>query len=123
MTVNEVYERGISHLPEVPNDNPDLKNYILNWVNEMLAETFHIENSIRKYFGTELLTEPQVVNSLDDEIEYNWRLVYTAFPYGIAAQAFIDDDNDYRSNKYGQQYVLRCNEAVINEPERIKDVY
>ncbi len=123
MTVREVYERGISHLPEVPSDNPDLQNYILNWTNEMLAETFHIENSIRKHYEMELLTEPQVVSSLNDEIEYNWRLVYAAFPYGIAAQAFIDDDNDYRSNKFGQQYVLRCNEAIINEVENIIDCY
>lgn len=89
----------------------------------MLAETFHIENSIRKHYEMELLTEPQVVSSLNDEIEYNWRLVYAAFPYGIAAQAFIDDDNDYRSNKFGQQYVLRCNEAIINEVENIIDCY
>ena len=123
MTVKEVYERGISHLPEVPSDNPDLQNYVVNWVNEMLAETFHIENSIRKHYGGELLKEPQVVKTLNDDIQYNWRLVFTAFPYGIAAQAFVDDDNDYRSNKYGQQYVLRCNEAVINDFENIVDVY
>lgn len=89
----------------------------------MLAETFHVENSIREHEGRELLSEPQVVESLSDEVLYNWRLTYTAFPYGVAAHAFIDDDNDYRSNKFGQQYVLRVNEAAINHVHPIADYY
>lgn len=123
MTVKEVYTRGISHLPELPADNPELENFAIGWINELLAETFNVENSIRVHEGRQLLDEPQVVKNLSDEIEYSWRLVYTAFPYGIAAQAFIDDENDYRSNKFGELYVLRVNEALIYSPHKIKDVY
>lgn len=123
MTVKDVYRRGISHLPEVETDNPDLQKYVVDWVNEMLVETFHVENTIREESGEPLLERPQVVTSMDDELEYHYSLTDVAFPYGIAAHAFIDDDNDYRSNKFGQYYVLRVNEAMKYIPKKIVDVY
>ena len=123
MTVKDVYKRGISHLPEVESDNADLQKYIVDWVNEMLIETFHVENTIREVNEEPLLEQPQVVSSLNDELEYHYSLVGVAFPYGIAAHAFIDDDNDYRSNKFGQYYVLRVNEAMKYIPKKIVDVY
>ena len=123
MTVREIFERGISHLAENLSDNTELANFAPGWVNEMLVETFHVENSIREKEGRELLLEPQVVKSLGDEVCYHYSLTDVAFPYGIAAQAFTDDDNDYRSNKYGQYYVLRVNEAAKYIPKKITDVY
>lgn len=123
MTVNDVYKLGISYIPEVPTDNPDLQNYIVGWVNTMLLETFEVENAIREWAGEELLSDPQNVKSMSDEIIYHDSLVKGAFPYGIAANAFIDDDNDYRSNKFGQYYVRGVNAANKYIPKKIIDVY
>lgn len=123
MTVREVYEIGISYIPELPSDNPDLQGYIVGWMNMMLLETFEVENSIREWAGEEKLQIPQIVKTLNDELIYHDSLVLGAFPYGIAANAFIDDDNDYRSNKMAQYYVRGVNAANKYIPHAIKDLY
>lgn len=123
MTVNEIYEIGISYIPESPSDNPDLQKYIVGWVNTMLLESFEVENAIRKWNGEELLSAPQVVKSLSDEVIYHDSLALGAFPYGIAANAFIDDDNDYRSNKFAQYYTRGINAANKYDPHKIIDLY
>ena len=123
MTAKEIYELGISYIPEVPSDNPDLQKYVVGWVNMMLLETFEVENSIREWGGEELLVAPQIIKNINDEIIYHESLARGAFPYGIAANAFIDDDNDYRSNKYGQYFVRGVNAANKYIPHKIKDVY
>lgn len=123
MTVKEVYELGVSYLPEVPSDNPDLQQFVVGWVNVMLVETFEVENSIRAWEGGELLTAPQVVKSINDDLVYHESLTVGAFPFGIAANAFVDDDNDYRSNKMGQFYTRGVNAATKYIPHKINDVY
>lgn len=89
----------------------------------MLAETFDVENTIRKAEGAELLATPQIVKSLNDELTYHYSLTVGAFPYGIASNAFIDDDNDYRANKMAQFYTRGVNAAARYIPEKIKDLY
>lgn len=123
MTVNDIYTLGISYIPETPTDNPDLKNFVVGWMNTMLLESFEVENAIRKWSGEELLKAPQVVKSLSDEVIYHDSLALGAFPYGIAANAFIDDDNDYRSNKFGQYYIRGINAANKYDPHKIIDLY
>ncbi len=89
----------------------------------MLLETFETENAIRKWSGEEELVSPQIVKNLNDVIVYHDSLALGAFPYGIAANAFIDDDNDYRSNKFGQYYVRGVNAANKYDPHKIIDLY
>lgn len=123
MTAREIYEIGISYIPELPSDNPDLQRYVVGWVNTFLLETFEVENSIREWAGEELLSTPQIINTIDDEVIYHESLARGAFPYGIAANAFIDDENDYRSNKFGQYYVRGVNAATKYIPHDIIDIY
>lgn len=123
MTAREIYEIGISYIPELPSDNPDLQKYVVGWMNTFLLETFEDENSIREWAGEEILSAPQVINNIDDEIIYHESLARGAFPYGIAANAFIDDENDYRSNKFGQYYVRGVNAATKYIPHDIIDRY
>ncbi|MBR5202651.1 MAG: hypothetical protein IKW45_05250 [Clostridia bacterium] len=89
----------------------------------MLLETFEVENAIRTWGKEETLLAPQVVKSLDDELVYHESLVRGAFPYGIAANAFIDDENDYRSNKFGQFYTRGVNAANKYIPHKVIDLY
>ena len=89
----------------------------------MLLETFETENAIRKWSGEEELVSPQIVKNLNDVIVYHDSLALGAFPYGIAANAFIDDDNDYRSNKFGQYYVRGVTAANKYDPHKIIDLY
>lgn len=123
MTVKEMYELGMGFIPEKPSDNPELQGYVIGWTNVMLLETFEAENSIREYFNEEKLKVPQIVKSLNDELIYHDSLVIGAFPYGIASHAFVDDDNDYRSNKMGQFYTRGVNAAMKYIPHNIKDLY
>lgn len=123
MIVEEIYRQGISLLPEVPNDNPDLRQYAVPWLNIVLQECLDIENSIRRFYGEEELTEAQTVTNLSDEVIYHDSLARVAFPYFIASNAFIDDDNDYRANIYRTLYQTRANEAMKYTKEIIRDVY
>ena len=123
MTALKIYEIGVSYLPEQIADNPDLKRYLIPWMNVILQETFQIENSIRRYKGEEELLEAQVISSETEEIIYHPELAAVAFPFAIAANAFIDDDNDYRANIYRTLYQTRANEAMRYTPQKIKDLY
>ena len=123
MTAKEIYEIGISYIPEIPSDNPDLQRYVVGWLNTMMLETFEVENAIRTWNKEELLVAPQIIKNINEEIVYHDSLTLGAFPYGIASYAFIDDDNDYRSNKFGQYYVRGVNAANKYIPHKIIDLY
>jgi hypothetical protein len=123
LTAKEIYEIGISYIPEVSSDNPDLQRYVVGWLNTMMLETFEVENAIRKWNNEEPLVAPQVIKNIGEEIVYHDALALGAFPYGIASYAFIDDDNDYRSNKFGQYYVRGVNAANKYIPHKIVDRY
>lgn len=123
MTVEEIYKQGISFLPEIPADNPDLKQYAFQWLNTAMQECLEIENSIRRFYGEPELTEAPVVTNYTDEVIYHDSLTRVAFPYFIASNAFIDDDNDYRANIFRTLYQTRANEAMKYTKELVKDVY
>ena len=123
MTAREIYEIGISYIPEAPTDNPDLQRYVVGWLNAMMLETFEVENAIREWAKEEKLEYPQIIKSIDEEIVYHDSLALGAFPYGIASYAFIDDDNDYRSNKFGQYYVRGVNASNKYIHHKIVDLY
>lgn len=123
MTVQEVYEAAISMLPEQPADNPELQNYILLWINLLLQEALPTENSIRQFEGERELAAAPVMRNMSEELPYHDAIVRAALPYGMAAFAFIDDDNDYRSNMMRTRFVTALNEAAKARTGEIENHY
>ena len=66
MTAKEIYEIGISYIPEIPSDNPDLQRYVVGWLNTMMLETFEVENAIRTWNKEELLIAPQIIKNINE---------------------------------------------------------
>ena len=48
MTVKECYERAVSFLPEVPEDNVEMQKHMVTWCNVLLADTVNQENICRR---------------------------------------------------------------------------
>ena len=123
MTGQEVYNLALSFVPELQNEVPDLDDYKIGWVNLAIAEALEAENSIRRFYGEEeLLTAPRL-KTLSEEIPYHDSITQTALAYGIAEHAFVDDDNDYRSNKARSKFIVALNEAAKYTVTDIEDCY
>lgn len=123
MTGQEVYNLALSFVPALQSEVPDLDSHKLGWINLAIAEALETENSIRRFYGEEeLLTAPRL-SALSEEIPYHDSITQTALAYGVAEHAFVDDDNDYRSNKARSKFVVALNSAAKYTLTDIEDYY
>jgi len=123
MTVNDVFTQGLALIQAKPADDTEMTGYAVAWVNQMIAETFETENSIRRFEGTSELTEPQEVTALTDTLTYNWRLVRAAFPKGIASRALYDEDNSMAQNFAAEYYAAVSDAQKLTSGSYVTDVY
>ena len=123
MTVKECYERAVSLIPEVPEDNTDMQKHMVTWCNVLLADTINYENIFRRVNKLAELDSPAKVFAQDDEIPYNEKLVAMAFPYGMARWVFRENDDVSGSREYYSLYVNALMEATPAEIVEIEDVY
>ena len=123
MTVKECYERAVSFLPEKPEENTDMQKHMVNWCNILLSDTINNENIYRRVNGIPELDSILRVNSENDEIPYNERLVAAAFPYGMARWIFRENEDVDGSREYYQLYAAALLEATPLEIVEIEDAY
>lgn len=123
MTVNELYKVGLSLLPTNKEDDNNLEQYMIGWVNILLAEALPTENSIRESHGLEDLDTPPYVTTLNDTIPMDARIVNAAFPYGIAEHMSKDDNDSYWAQDFRARYISALNDCLKMNPEKIVDVY
>lgn len=123
MTVKECYERAVSLIPEVPEDNTDMQKHMVTWCNVLLADTINYENIFRRVNKLAELDSPAKVFAQGDEIPYNEKLVAMAFPYGMARWVFRENDDVSGSREYYSLYVNALMEATPAEIVEIEDVY
>ena len=71
MTVKECYERAVSFIPEVPEDNVDMQKHAVTWANVLLADSLNTENVWRRVNKIPELDSAPKVSGEDDEIPYN----------------------------------------------------
>ena len=123
MTVYECYDRAVSFLPEVPEDNVDMQKHMIAWCNVLLSDSINNENVWRRVNGIKELDSPLKVSNGNDEIPYNEKLVSMAFPYGMARWIFRENDDVSGSREYYQLYTVALSEATPLEYTEIKDFY
>lgn len=123
MTVKECYERAVSFIPEVPEDNVDMQKHAVTWANVLLADSLNTENVWRRVHKIPELDSAPKVSGEDDEIPYNEALVEKAFPYGMARWIFRENDDVSGSHEYYQLYATALMEATPLEIVEITDVY
>ena len=123
MTVKECYERAVSFIPEVPEDNVDMQKHAVTWANVLLADSLNTENVWRRVNKIKELDFAPKVSGEDDEIPYNEQLVSAAFPYGMARWIFRENDDVSGSHEYYQLYATALLEATPLEIVEVTDVY
>ena len=122
MEVLECYKRALGFVPEGTADAA-LEDYIVDWANQILADTFDAENAIRRAAGEAELSEPLTVSSPEDEIPYHEILTAKAFPYGMARWIFRDEEDVSGSREYYSLYVAAIAEATPYTVGTVSDVY
>lgn len=123
MTVMECYERAVSFLPEVKEDNADMQKHMVTWANVLLADTVNAENAYRIANGIEALSAPAKVAGQTEEIPYNEKLVAMAFPYGMARWVFRENDDIDGSREYYSLYAEAIAEATPVICGEVEDIY
>lgn len=124
MTVLELFRKGLGQLAEPVEENLKIRDkFMLDWTNIILQEALETENSIRRFNDEPELTKAQKVTSGSDVLTYHDEIVTGAFPYGIAAQAYNDDDNDYRANKYRQMFIAGLQSSSKITTTTVKNIY
>lgn len=123
MTVKECYERAVSFLPELMEDNVEMQKHMVNWCNVLLGDTINAENAYRRIKGKPELVSVPKVSSQNEEIPFNDFLVVKAFPYGMARWIFRENDDIDGSREYYNLYAQAIGESIPLEVVEIEDVY
>ncbi len=124
MTVQELYEAALALLSEQVARAKSYNYFKIPIVNQIIAECFDANNSIRVNDGLQPLhkSEMPLVSNEDDVIPYDVRLLRECMPYGVASLLVIDDDKS-KASVFSQQYEsyrAKCSSATF---EPITDVY
>lgn len=121
MTVRDLYLRTLGLMFE-KSSSKDYTNYYMNNINQLLAETFEANNTLRLSAGKESLTEIPFVQADTDVLTYEPLMVNEVLPTGLAAKFFVDDDLSKYSifNTRFQNQLFEIQKAVVGE---IEDYY
>lgn len=124
MTAREIFALGYGMIPMTAEDVEDYEDAtVLGWLNVLLAEALDTENSIRAFEGRPELAAAPVLEGMDEEVPYADSICRRAFPYGLAAWLWTDEDEEYRVQDYRGRYVsglAECGKAVQGS---VVDVY
>jgi|GEM_PF-652636 len=111
LTVQDIYEIASSFLYEYDGDDEDSRSFSIHFLNVLLEETLNCENSIREHKGKERLEEAPYVRALTDVIDYSPSLTRTALPYGLAAQFFQENMDNFQAENYRAKYLAAVQDA------------
>jgi deferrochelatase/peroxidase EfeB len=74
-------------------------------INLLLAETFDINNSIRRLNGETALAAVPELSGLAETLPYDDRLVRRAFPYGLAEKLSVGERDTALLSYFHQMYL------------------
>lgn len=118
MKAQKIYEIASGFLYERDGEDTDSKFFSVEFINTLLAETFDCENSIRRFRNLPLLSEPPMLESLQEEVPYQYDLTRTALPYGLCAIFFAEAMDNYHEALYRNKYNVAVDAAhKFNEEE------
>jgi acetone carboxylase gamma subunit len=101
-------------------------NYLPTYIhqlNNVLAETFKLENNNRVYKGVAKLEAIPYLTSLEDTVPYQDNIVLTVLPYGVLTHLQLSDDDVVKTGYYNSRYAdnMRLEGKLIEQ--EIEDVY
>ena len=98
MTANAIFDYVLALMFSGENEKSVLEKQFLATLNIHLAELFDKENGFRE----EPMTAPPIINTINDTVNYNQKLL-ALLPYGIAGTMLAEDDPNIAvqyKNKY-----------------------
>ena len=98
MTANEIYRSDLALMFMDDGDAEEYQKNFLVQLNMKLEECFEANNSVRLARGKQALLEPPLILQLEDEVPYEFELIRSVIPLGIAGDLYADDDETGISN-------------------------
>ena len=105
MTANEIYHSVLALMFMDDGDAEEYQKNFLVQLNMKLEECFEANNSVRLARGKQALLEPPLILQLEDEVPYEFELIRSVIPLGIAGDLYADDDETGISNDYRERYL------------------
>ena len=122
MKAGEIFSRALALLNEDESRWEKFKKNAKELINQLLAQCFSIENSLRGSKNMELLERAQVIETLEDEICYDERFVSECMAYGLASLLCADDDKPM-SNAMGAEFERLKRKYMVANFEDIQNHY
>lgn len=121
-SVEDLYDAALALLSEDKQRVKDYPKFKLALTNQIIAECFDINNTLRSLDGLEPFGKEALpyVTDEDDIIPYDIRLLRECMPYGLASLLVIDDDKEKCSVFSAQFETLKskfsraCERDIIN---------
>ena len=82
-------------------------------INNLLAETFDINNRMRHAAGKDKLEEIPLITGLAEEITYETKLIWAALVYGLAAKLISDERDAAQLSFFYQAYKNGLDECDV----------
>lgn len=111
MTGSELLQRALALFAETDTSDADYQALAIPHINMVLAETFEVNNRLRKMAGKDAFDTVPEIGALSDSIEYEDKLVRLALPYGLAEKLYFDEENNARLSMFKQEYAERVNQC------------
>ena len=105
MTANEIYRSVLALMFMDDGDAEEYQKNFLVQLNMKLEECFEANNSVRLARGKQALLEPPLILQLEDEVPYEFELIRSVIPLGLAGDLYADDDETGISNDYRERYL------------------
>jgi hypothetical protein len=124
MTVLELYTAALALLEEEVARAKSYNKFKIPIINQIIAECFDVNNSIRVADGLEPFDKTQIplVSKDEDVIPYDIQLLRECMPYGVASRLVVGDDKSI-ATAYSQQYEQYKSSRSCAVPEQICNVY
>lgn len=116
MTGNELLARALALYSETDTSDEDVRTLAVPSINMVLAEVFDVNNRIRRFNGKDELTAIPEIESLDQNIECEDKLLRLAMPYGLAALLYFEEGDNPRLSMFKEEYanrVSQCDRWVV----------
>lgn len=122
MTVNDIMKGALAICGEGA-PAPYLSVFGVPWANLLMADSFEIEQNIRRAKGCPLLERLPVLGSLSDEVPYDEKLVSAAFVFGFASLIADAGSDRELGAELRARYMLAAQNAAKAYEHAISDCY
>ena len=112
MTGSELLARAVAIMQETETEH--YEPYAAPLINLVLAETFEVNQRIRRFGGKEELPALPQIRELSEEIPYEEVLCARALPLGLLCRIFAAEGNNPMLSLYKREYAEAVNECDRN---------